>query len=54
MARDGKLWENVKARHDAYDKQKMKELKNQLRVDGTPRENKNIKKPTGVVSGVRG
>ena len=54
MPKDGKLWNDVKARHDAYDREKMKELKKQLGVDGTPKENKNAKKPNGPVSGVRG
>lgn len=53
MPKDGKLWDDVKARHDAYDKQKAKEIKKQSGVDLTKRYNPNPSKPSGT-GGVRG
>lgn len=48
-----KVWDEVKARHEAKEKERLRELKKKTGVDATIQKNPNPKKGSGT-GGVRG
>jgi len=54
MPKGGRVWDEVKARHEAYDKRIQEENRKRFNVDPTPRTDRTpAKKPRNLVGGVR-